>query len=92
MSSKGNTYQNKIQFNESFKRALRPAKQLLGYSWDQIFRAVEITELQANDLGFDWQPQTVLKNIERAANHEPAQGYLPPDPENDEVQYQDMDQ
>ena len=65
---KGDVYENKDQFNLAFKRALSPAKQLSGYSLEQIDAAIEFTKKQAEELGFDWTPQTVVKNIARVAN------------------------
>ena len=65
---KENIYENKDQFNAAFKRALRPAKELVGYTNQQIKDAIEAAKLQGEELGFDWQPQTVVKNIERVTN------------------------
>lgn len=66
MASKGKKYDNQEQFNWGFKRALQAAKQLEPFNGDQIREAVRLTVLQGDELGFDWTPQTVLKNIERA--------------------------
>jgi phage replication O-like protein O len=68
MLRKGNVYENKEQFNLAFGRALKPAKELTGYSRHQIDLAIESTKIQAAELGFDWKLETVVKNIERVAN------------------------
>ncbi len=68
MTMKGFPYANQKQFNAAFGEATRAAKQLEGYSSQEITTAIRFTQEQADRLRYPWRFWTVFKNIESVVN------------------------
>jgi hypothetical protein len=55
-------FENQSQFNKNLKRELRPAKTLVGYSGEQIAKAMTWCEQEYKNI--PWTLETVGKRIE----------------------------
>lgn len=63
---KGFVFENRKQFESSLKRELRPAKELTGYSGEQIARAIRYCQDNYEKIG--WTLETINKRISDLVN------------------------
>jgi len=54
-------YKNKEQYQSAIRRELRPAKNLIGYSNEEI---IDVMELLEENVNFAWKLETVHKFID----------------------------